>query len=419
MFEFLLPDLGEGIHEGELIVWHVKEEEHVKEDDPLCDMETDKATVTIPCPRTGRVVRLSGSPGDTIHVGDVLAVIDESGVVSQDSGKDVSMAAVPEKTENFLRSKRVAAAPATRRLARELNVDITMVQGTGAGGKVTPQDVRAAVQKGAEDTKDEDSPVIEPKAADRSIKSGKGIPFLDVGPLPDFSDYGSIEIVPIRSLRKKTASKTTTSAILIPHVAHMDEWDVTEFENLRRKMKQAGGGHLTLLSFIMKAAAFLLKQYPEFNASVDPDRMVIIQKKYYHLGFAADTPRGLMVPVIKNADQKSVRQIAGEIRKLAQKGQDNTIETKELSGSTFTITNVGVIGGTGVFPIINYPESAILGLGRVADKPVARDDAVVIRKILPATLSFDHRTADGARAARFMRDLKERLEDPMVYLTNI
>lgn len=419
MFEFKLPDLGEGIHEGELLAWHVTQGAHVNEDDPLCDMETDKATVTIPSPRTGIVAKLNGSPGDIIHVGQVLAVIDDNS--SETAVEPAEKKTVPErKRQSQARPrKKVVAAPATRRLARELGVDITLVSGTGAGGKVTPEDVRAAVETPRETTPEE--PVASPMPADVPIPetAGQGIPFLEPGPLPDFSKAGSVETVPIRSLRRKTAVRTTTSSIVIPHVAHMDEWDVTDIESQRKKRKQQEAGHLTLLSFIVRATASLLRQYPEFNASVDTGTMQIIHKKYYHIGFAADTPKGLMVPVVRRADQKSVMQIAADIQALAQKGQNGSIEAKELSGSTFTITNVGVIGGTGVLPVINHPESAILGLGRAAEKPVVKAGEIVIRKILPATLCFDHRVADGVRAAKFMRDLKERIEDPMLFLTKV
>ena len=424
MFEFKLPDLGEGIHEGELLAWHVKEGATIKEDDPLCDMETDKATVTIPSPKTGVAVKLNGRPGDTIPVGSVLVVIEEIDD-QQGAGKDAALPAGKNSTisdsdqGHFPQKKKVAAAPATRRLAREMGVDITQLTGTGPGKRVTPQDVRSAVSPSAE-TKEKQMPSI-PREVETPVShtDGQGIPFLQTDPLPDFSAAGPIEKIPIRSLRKKVATKTTTSAILIPHVAHMEEWDVTKLDDLRRTVNQKSEERLTLLSFVVKAVGTLLKEYPEFNASVDHENLLIVQKKYYHIGFAADTPKGLIVPVVPHADQKSVASIAGVIKNLAQKGKDGTIDAKELTGSTFTITNVGVIGGTGVFPIINYPESAILGMGRMTKKPVVKQDQIEIRKMLPATLCFDHRVADGVRAARFMRYLKKRLEDPMVYLTQV
>jgi pyruvate dehydrogenase E2 component (dihydrolipoamide acetyltransferase) len=418
MFEFKLPDLGEGIHEGELLKWYVKEGDSINEDDPLCEMETDKATVMIPSPRTGTVSKLNGKPGDTILVNQVMAVIDDN--PSTKAEKTIDTRALDHKT-----TKRVAAAPATRRLAREMKIDITTVTGTGSAGKVTPDDVRLAGEKtsspynkiGSKDVAISDPDTQVPIKMDANA----GIPFLEISALPDYASAGPVEKIPMRSLRKKVAIKTTTSMLLVPHVAHMDECDVTELETLRKTLilKNKEAQKITLLSFVVKAIASLLKQYPEFNASVDPHKMEIIHKKYYHIGFAADTPKGLIVPVIEHGDQKSVSKIAKEITSLAVKGQDGTITAKELSGSTFTITNVGAIGGTGVIPIINYPECAILGMGRVIPKPVVKDDEIVIRTILPVTLCFDHRVADGVRAAYLIRDLKQMLENPMIFLTKV
>ncbi len=422
MFEFKLPDLGEGIHEGELLKWYVKEGDSINEDDPLCEMETDKATVMIPSPRTGTVLKLNGKPGDTILVNQVMAVIEENPSIKLE--KTIDSKVLDNKT-----TKRVAAAPATRRLAREMEIDITTVKGTGSAGKVTPDDVRLAGEKtSSPDNKidnkidSKDVAILDPDTqVPIKMDANAGIPFLEISALPDYASTGPVEKIPMRSLRKKVAIKTTTSMILVPHVAHMDECDVTELETLRKtlNLKNKDAPKITLLSFVVKAMASLLKQYPEFNASVDPHKMEIIHKKYYHIGFAADTPKGLIVPVIEHGDQKSVSKIAKEIASLAGKGQNGTITAKELSGSTFTITNVGAIGGTGVIPIINYPECAILGMGRVVPKPIVKDDEIVIRTILPVTLCFDHRVADGVRAAYLIRDLKQMLENPMIFLTKV
>ena len=422
MFEFKLPDLGEGIHEGELLKWYVKEGDSINEDDPLCEMETDKATVMIPSPRTGTVLKLNGKPGDTILVSQVMAVIEENPSIKLE--KIIDSKVLDNKT-----TRRVAAAPATRRLAREMKIDITTVTGTGSAGKVTPDDIRLAGEKtGSPNNKinnkieSKDVALSDPDTQDPiKIDANAGIPFLEISALPDYVSTGPVEKIPMRSLRKKVAIKTTTSTILVPHVAHMDECDVTELETLRKtlNLKNKEAQKITLLSFVVKAIASLLKQYPEFNASVDPHKMEIIHKKYYHIGFAADTPKGLIVPVIEHGDQKNVSEIAREIASLAGKGQDGTITAKELSGSTFTITNVGAIGGTGVIPIINYPECAILGMGRVVPKPIVKDDEIVIRTILPVTLCFDHRVADGVRAAYLIKDLKQMLENPMIFLTKV
>lgn len=426
MFEFKLPDLGEGIHEGELLKWYVKEGDKISEDDPLCDMETDKAAVTIPSPRTGVIIRLNGNPGDTIQVNQVLVVIDEEFKErSTQQGKTIKKikpgppAVSGPGTDRPETKTKTIAAPATRRLAREMKIDINAVTGTGSAGKVTKEDLEQYAAGKKDVTQEDPGPYTEESL--KGLSNNGAIPFLEIDRLPDYEKLGPVEKEPIRSLRKKTAIKTTSSMILVPHVAHMDECDVTELENLRKTFNnnKEKAGKLTLLSFVIKAVSSLLKKYPEFNASIDPHKMEIIYKKYYHIGFAADTPRGLIVPVINNADQKSVSVLASDLVSLSKKGRDGTITAPELTNGTFTITNVGAIGGTGVVPIINYPESAILGLGRVIKKPIVKDDKIIIGLMLPVTLCFDHRIADGVKAALFVRDLKQMLEDPMVFMTGV
>lgn len=429
MFEFKLPDLGEGIHEGELLKWYVKERDAIRENDPLCDMETDKAAVTIPSPRTGTIHQLGARPGDTVAVGAVLVVIDDSSreITPDDTGQSVIRSHQQDSTPDLdhekiavIPGRRVAASPAVRRTAREMGIDIAMVMGTGPGGRITREDLKQYQATGKSDEQPASSPPNGESEVPKkdTAPSETKIPFLETASLPDFSRQGPVEIVPIRSLRKKVAVKTTSSAILVPHVAHMDEIDVTKLEKLRRQYNQNGNpiGHLTTMTFVIKAIASLLKKYPSFNASLDSERMEIILKKYYHIGFAADTPRGLMVPVIRNVDGLSLDSLGFRIRYLAGKALENKVTADELTGGTFSVTNVGTIGGTGVLPIINTPETAILGMGRVAKKPVVIGDAVAIRQILPVTLGFDHRVADGAQAARFVRDLKTVLEDPVKFL---
>lgn len=437
MFKFKLPDLGEGIHEGELLKWYIKQGDNIIEDDPLCDLETDKAAVTIPSPRTGIIDRLNGTPGDIIQVGEVLVEIDET------NPQEKSWPRTPEKAlekmvdmdntpdENTTPDKpipRVIAAPATRRLAREMNIEIRTITGTGPGKRVTREDLlqfqstqkhNTRVSPNTGDTSSD--PIPEPALKPGTNPIDTHIPFLEVAPLPDYEATGPVEKIPIRSLRKKIATKTTSSMILVPHVAHMEECDVTDLDTIRKTFNQdhADMGRLTLLSFVIKALASLLKTYPEFNAAIDPDRMEIIYKKFYHIGFATTTPRGLIVPVIKNADQKNVTTIADQLKSLSKKGRDGSITIQDLTGGTFSVTNVGAIGGTGMVPTINYPETAILGMGRIHKKPVVKDDTIVIRSILPITLCFDHRVADGARAAHFVNDLKLMLENTLIFMTMI
>jgi len=432
MFEFRLPDLGEGIHEGELLQWHVVEGGAVKEDDPLCDMETDKAAVTIPSPRTGVVASLKGRPGDTITVGEVFVVIndaissvsDDNGLGkknigdSQDSGGQAAPDFFPPREPAA--ENRVIAAPATRRLAREMGIDIKIVTGTGPGGRVTSEDLTApGAGSRAASLTDAPSRASVDFGQNGEMIPKFAIPFLEISSLPQ--PDGPVERIPIQSLRKKTAVKTTSSSILVPHVAHMDDIDVTEIEELRKKYNQGhpDKGRLTLMAFVVKALVAGLREYPMFNASVDIDAGEIVHKKFYNIGFAADTPRGLVVPVIHDADRHSLSGIGWRIRHLAERARQGNIEVAELTQGTFTVTNVGSIGGTHVLPIINTPETAILGLGRVEKKPVVRDDEIVIRKILPVTLCFDHRVADGARAAAFVREIKQMLEDSLEFMGRI
>lgn len=439
MHEFRLPDLGEGIHEGELLKWYVKVGDEIQEDEPLCDVETDKAAVTIPSPFSGKVLALNGNIGDTLHLDEVIAVVgsgDEVAVapIEPVSKSNVEAARVettaaapveiPAIADQGTRTNgaRVTAAPATRRLAREMELDIHLVKGTGPAGRVTADDVlnySTSTNSTAVIGVGKDS-IPETFDAGSSSFSSSPIPFFEVAKLPDFEQFGPVEREPVRSIRRKVAILTTSSTVMVPHVAHMDECDVTRLEELRKTQnelrKESDSPKLTLMPFVVRAVSSLLKKYPMFNASLDPHRQEIIFKKYYNVGFAADTPRGLIVPVIKDSDRKSVLDIAGEISNLAIKGRDGTIDASEMKNGTFSITNVGPIGGTGMVPTINYPEVAILGMGKVQEKPVVRDGEIVIRKMLPLTLAFDHRVADGAQAAHFTTDLVTLLSDPDILL---
>ncbi len=464
MFEFKLPDLGEGIHEGEILKWYVEPGETIAEDDPLVEIETDKAAVTIPSPRSGKIVSLSGDVGDTVNVGDVIVVIDERGEAEAEKREEKEPEKAekePEKAEKEPEKKElkrkaeekepekkaeritgrlepkeerpekekaaakqakpegvVPAAPATRRLARELGVDVRKIKPSGPGGRVTSDDVQrfASGEKapGVEEAPPE-AEAARKAEAEYAAHAASAIPFLDIEPLPDFSEWGKIERVPLRSIRRKVAHKMVTSMVLIPHVTHMDEADVTDLEEFRKKERKRHEGrpgeHLTLLAFVVKAVAAGLKAAPAFNASVDPFKEDIVYKKFYNIGVAVDTGKGLVVPVIKQADCKSILQISEDITRLSGAARDGSLEVADLRGGTFSITNVGPLGGTALVPTINYPESAILGMGRVQQKPVVRDGQIVIRSLLPLALSFDHRIADGADAARFVSEVVRHLSD--------
>ncbi len=435
MYEFKLPDLGEGIHEGEILKWHVEPGATIREDEPLVDVETDKAALTIPSPRSGKVVSASAAVGETVFVGNVIVVIDDgSGPTAEPAAVVVGTAAAEAATSDAaspVASRggngspppaaawgRVVAAPATRRLARELGIDICQVPPTGPAGRVTPDDVNRfagggvpAVRARAETEGTEESRPVGHGSADKVA-----IPFLEIEPLPDFSQWGPIETEAVRSIRRKVARKMVTSMTLVPHVAHMDEADVTLLEAFRRRERErrAGepGGRLTLLAFVIKAVTAGLKEAPVFNASLDFAAEQIVYKQYYNVGVAVDTDRGLVVPVIRDADRKSILQISADIEQVAEKARNGQLEAADLRGGTITITNVGALGGTAVVPTINYPEVAIFGMARVQKKPVVVDGEIVVRKMLPITLAFDHRIADGAQAARFASGIVRRLSDP-------
>jgi pyruvate dehydrogenase E2 component (dihydrolipoamide acetyltransferase) len=442
LFEFKLPDLGEGIAEGEILKWYVEEGGTIGEDEPLMDVETDKAAVTIPSPRGGKIAAYKGKVGDIVNVGDVVVVIDdgtgEAAAVEEKAAEKTF--AAPDAPEPEVVPETVApaampgvrrpvpAAPATRRLARELKIDINLVTPSGPGGRVTPEDVHRFADHGGAPaaTAEPDAHVAAKKVtgdtafAEFAAHASATIPFLEIEPLPDFSTDGPVEIEALRSIRRKVARKMVTSMSLVPHVAHMDDADVTELDKFRVKEKErragGSGGKLTLLAFVIKAITAGLKAAPAFNASLDPFREEIIYKKYYNIGFAADTGRGLVVPVVRDTNNKSIVQIADEIFEKATLAREGKLPPEDMRGGTFTITNVGPLGGTALLPTINYPEVAILGMGKVQEKPVVRDGEIVIRKILPLTLAFDHRIADGADAARFVAELVRQLSDPNLLL---
>ncbi len=458
VFEFKLPDLGEGIHEGEILKWYVAVGDTIAEDESLVDIETDKAAVTIPSPKGGTVVSLGGNVGDTVDVGMVITTIDDGDNASSaatPAAAQTRKAPAPEveatpasaadpastpRSETVktpasavtdpastphsaspLRVGPVPAAPATRRKAREMGLDLHMVPGSGPAGRVSLEDLeRFAAGGGTATDAEEDL-----SASAGAISPGEtgGIPFLEIEALPDFRRYGAIETKPVRSIRRKVAKKMTTSMILVPHVALMEEVDVTQLETFRRreKARREGqpGGHLSLLSFVTKAVTECLKAFPEFNASLDHFKGEIVYKTYYNIGIAADTPKGLMVPVIRGTDSKSILQIAADIERLGSAARDGKIAVADLQGGSFTITNVGPIAGKQLIPTINHPEVAILGMGRADEQAVVRDGDIVIRTILPVTLTFDHRIVDGADAARFMKKLVMLLSEPLNWLTEL
>jgi pyruvate dehydrogenase E2 component (dihydrolipoamide acetyltransferase) len=427
MFEFKLPDLGEGVHEGEILRWYVEEGARVELDAPLVEVETDKAAVTLPCPVAGVVRAHGGVPGTILKVGELIARLETD--EAQAEAKPVptpppSLAASPAPSQTLAPSRQgpVPAAPATRRIARELGVDLRLVPGSGPAGRVGPEDVRAFVAaRASEPASPSPTPASPPETPPaRAALAAPFLPFLEIEPLPDFSSQGETTRVPLRSIRRRIAHKMVTSMTLVPHVAHMDEIDVTELEAWRQALKaRLPAGGITLTAVVLRVLAGLLREHPRFNASLDPFAEEIVIKHFVNLGVATDTERGLVVPVIREADRKSILDLSAEVQRIAAEARAGTLPPEAFRGGTFSVTNIGALGGTGCVPAINYPEVAILGLARAQDRPVVRDGQIVIRRMLPVTLSFDHRVADGADAARFVNALAARLSDPWLLMAHL
>ena len=412
--QFLLPDLGEGLTEAEIVAILVHEGDVIREDAPLLEVETDKAQVEIPSPMSGRVEKIHVHPGQTVTVGAALISFADAGDGSP-AGVARTEPASPRASANELPSTvahdagPVPATPATRRLARELGVDLRGVHGTGRGGRVTDDDVRAA--------RDSSKPATSPgPAAAQSAGEAKPLSLgIEEPPLPRFEQWGPVERQPLSHLRRTIAQRMALSASVIPHVTHFDRADITDLDAIiRRNLEAAGerGVTLTLTGFLLKAAALALKAHEQFNASLDPAAGAMVLKRYYHLGVAVATDRGLIVPVIRDVDKKPLLEIARELAALAQRVREGKAALEDLRGGTFTITNLGALGGTGAIPIINYPEVAILGVARAREEAIVRDGQIAPRLMLPLALTFDHRIADGADGARFAADIVRLLEHP-------
>ena len=391
--EFKFPDVGEGIAEAEIIRWLVKEGDAVKEDQDLLEVETDKAILTLNSPYTGKVTKLHGKAGDIIKVGDVLTTFDAGGKAAtvveaekKDSGTVVGTLSDNEVVEVI---RPVQATPAVRTLAKQTGIDLARVEGTGPGGRITKEDVERAATKTAQQANVE---------ADT---------------------YGSVEKVPLRGIRRTVAKRMAEASKRVAEVTIWEDADITELEQVRakeRKVAEEKGVKLTYLPFLIKAVIPALNGHPYFNASLDEAAEAIILKKYLNIGIAVDTTDGLIVFVIKDADKKNILDLAKETATLAEKARLRKIDLHELKGSTFTITNYGVVGASYGTPIINYPEVAILGLGKIEDRPVVRSGQIAIRKIMPLSLAFDHRVIDGVEAGRFLGVVIQHLEDPNLML---
>src|SRR5712671_1074885 len=430
--QFTLPDLGEGLTEAEIVAVLVREGDVIREDAPLLEVETDKAQVEIPSPVGGRVEKIHVTPGQTVKVGAVLVTFADNGAPAP-SGAPARPAASPARLqptaaapaapatprETSAPGGAVPATPATRRLARELSVDLHAVRGSGPGGRILDADVRAAAGARAPAAPTEARPQPATPAVRDAAPSGPAKPLAAIGleppPLPRFEQWGPVERAPLSHLRRTIAERMTLSATLIPHVTHFDRADITDLDAIiTRNLEpaRARGVTLTLTAFLLKAAALALRAHPQFNASLDPAAGEMILKRYYHLGVAVATPRGLIVPVLRDVDGKPVLEVGRELGALAQRVRDGKATLEDLRGGTFTITNIGALGGTAAIPIINYPEVAILGVARARQEAMVRQGQIVPRLMLPITLTFDHRVADGADGARFATEIVSLIEAP-------
>lgn len=398
-FQFRFPDVGEGIAEGTLVKWKIKVGETIKEDQALADIETAKALVEIPSPKSGTILQIHAQQGAVIHVGDILVTIGEAGenidvpsqkmTVQQIKKENII---IPQKQQTPQTVKEIRALPAARQKAKELGVDISSVKGSGKEGLILPHDV-----------------VVPNTTVSRTTTTSSSV---------GFDKFGRIMTMPLTGIRKTIAETMVRSTSTIPQVTHMDEVDITRLETLRQSKKEYAenkGIHLTMLPFIMKATVSALKAFPYLNSSFDAEKQAIIIKEYYNLGFAVDTVQGLLVPVIKNADTKSVLELAKKIEVLATHCKDRDIPPEDLTGTTFTFTNIGSYGGTAATPLILPGTCAILGIYRMKEKPVVMDGCVVIRKILPLSITFDHRIIDGGTAAQFMNTIIKHLEDTELF----
>ena len=399
--EFRFPDVGEGIAQGEIVRWLVAPGDEVRADQPLVEVETDKAVVEIPAPRAGTILRLPVAAGETIQVGEILAVIGEpdgaeaapqpeaASVVGRLDAKTLELPPEPVAAgsqDGATEDGRILAIPSVRKLARDLGVDLSRVTPSGPRGRIRREDVLQAAPQGA-------APARQPADAQRDA-------------------HGPVELQPLTALRRTIAKAMVEAATTAVPITTIDEVDISELLDWRARSNDASDVHLTLLPFIMKAVVAALKQHPALNASLADDQQRLIVKRYYHFGIATDTPEGLIVPVVKDVDRKSLLTLAAEMQHLAELANTRRIPLADLRGGTFTISNYGSVGGIFATPMLHLPQVAILGVGRFLQKPVAYEGAVALRTVLPLSLTFDHRVLDGAAAQRFLNAVMAYLADP-------
>lgn len=410
-FVFKLPDIGEGIHEGEILKWFVQEGDEIKEDDVLCEVQNDKAVVEIPSPVEGKVLKIHVQEGEVAVVGDPLISIDAEGYEDdtpeaepeQPSKEPAQEEKTEERAETIEDSvdRIVIAMPSVRKYAREKGVDIRAVQGTGKNGRILKEDIDRYL---AGETKTEP----EKEVVKETVETAKQEPVALAGEFPETREK-------LRGIRRVIADAMVKSKTTAPHVTLMDEVDVTGLVEHRKRYKpiaEEQGIKLTFLPYVVKALISAGKKYPIINAAIDDETEEIVHKHYFNVGIAADTERGLVVPVIKHADKKNLFELSKEINELADKARNGKLSAEEMRGASFTISNIGSAGGQWFTPILNYPEAVILGIGRIQEKPIARNGEVVVAPVLALSLSFDHRLLDGATAQLALNQIKRVLQDP-------
>jgi len=425
--ELKLPELGENIETVEIAAVLVKVGERVVKDQPVIEVETEKANLEVPAASDGTVVELLVKVGDKIEVGQTILTMEtgeSADAVAEDPAEqptapdeEATKEVAPTPTEKSVIEfptapagrkpeigPTVPASPSVRRLARELGIEVGSVTGSGPGGRISRDDVKAFAKR-----------LITTGAS----TGGAAAVAAAAVPLPDFNQWGEIETEPLSNIRRATAKKMTAAWTTVPHVTQFDRADITQLESMRKRVNQrdeAEGRKLTMTAIVIKMVASALKQFPDFNASLDVANDAIIRKKYVHIGVAVDTERGLLVPVIRDVDRKSLVQVAAGLTELATRARDKKLGLDEMGGASFTVSNLGGLGTTYFSPIVNWPQVAILGVGRAEHQAVFEDGEFQPRLMMPLSLSYDHRIIDGADAARFLRWLAEALEQPLLLL---
>ncbi|WP_454911839.1 dihydrolipoamide acetyltransferase family protein [Staphylococcus warneri] len=430
-FEFRLPDIGEGIHEGEIVKWFVKAGDTIEEDDVLAEVQNDKSVVEIPSPVSGTVEEVLVDEGTVAVVGDIIVKIDapdaeemqfkgnhsddssseepkEEAAKEESASSQESQPAANTQDAEVDENRTIKAMPSVRKYARDNGVNIKAVAGSGKNGRITKEDIDAHLNGGATQATSNES------AASTSEETTTTATTLSV-PEGDFPE--TTEKIP--AMRKAIAKAMVNSKHTAPHVTLMDEIDVQQLWDHRKKFKEIAaeqGTKLTFLPYVVKALVSALKKYPALNTSFNEEAGEIVHKHYWNIGIAADTDRGLLVPVVKHADRKSIFQISDEINELAVKARDGKLTSDEMKGATCTISNIGSAGGQWFTPVINHPEVAILGIGRIAQKPIVKDGEIVAAPVLALSLSFDHRQIDGATGQNAMNHIKRLLNNPELLL---